>query len=87
MSVQNDGQVQGVREALLGFAGSDGYISYFSHNSNNRQFAIVASYPGDNEFGLVLEISGANSRNKTPQIVDVAAVIVDGDLEDCKVTK
>ncbi len=74
------------KEALEDFAGSDGYLTYFSHNSNDRQFVQVGSYPGDNEFGAIIEIKGNSFRNDY-EIVNFAAIISDGDLEDCQVEK
>lgn len=73
-------------ETLADFASSEGYITYFSHNSNGREFAIVASYPGDNEFGQILEIKSLRRRGEY-KILSPVAVISDGDLEDCVVTK
>lgn len=73
-------------ESLKDFASADGYITYFSHNSLDREFAIVASYPGDNEFGQIIEIKKLR-RNGEYKILSTVAVISDGDLEDCQVTK
>lgn len=80
------GDDQTEEETLKDFSSSDGYITYFSHNSLDREFAIVASYPGDNEFGQIIEIKKLK-RNGEYKILRTAAVISDGDLEDCQVTK
>jgi|GEM_PF-3141586 len=80
------GENQSDDETLADFSSSEGYITYFSHNSLNREFAIVASYPGDNEFGVILEIKKLQRRGEFT-VLTVAAVISDGDLEDCKVTR
>ncbi len=74
------------KETLEDFSSSDGYITYFVHNSLNREFAIVASYPGDNEFGAIIEIKKLR-RNGEYEILNLAAVISDGDLENCLVSK
>ncbi len=80
------GSDQTDEETLADFSSSDGYITYFSHNSLDREFAIVASYPGDNEFGQIIEIKKLR-RNGEYKILSTVAVISDGDLEDCIVTK
>ena len=80
------GSNQTDEETLADFSSSDGYITYFSHNSLDREFAIVASYPGDNEFGQIIEIKKLR-RNGDYKILSTVAVISDGDLEDCTVTK
>lgn len=69
------------KEAIEDFIGADGYITYFNHNSNDRSFIIVASYPGDNEYGMIFEVK----KSKKVETFSIAAVISDGDLEDCKV--
>lgn len=72
-------------EALLGFQSADGYIQYFQPNADRRQFVMVASYPGDNEFGKIFEIK---QKGRGPfEIVDVVAVIADSFLEDCKIKR
>jgi hypothetical protein len=78
-----EGKKQSQAELLNDFSSADGYITYFQHNSNGREFAAVASFPGDNEFGLIFEIK--QLKRGAYQIVQVAAVISDGDLEDCVV--
>lgn len=84
LAVTSENQTE--EELLADFSSSDGYITYFSHNSLDREFAIVASYPGDNEFGAILEIKKLQRRGEYT-ILNVVAVISDGDLEDCHVTK
>ena len=73
-----------VQEILESFQSADGYITYFSHNSDDREFAIVASYPGDNEFGVIFEIKRLK-RGQDYKVLTVAAAISDGDLVDCQV--
>lgn len=70
---------------LAGFSGDDGYITYFGHNSDRREFAIVASYPGDNEYGAIVQVT--NPGRKDMKIVGVVAKIGDGDFFDCKVSE
>ncbi len=70
---------------LQGFSDADGYITYFIPNVGNRLFAIIASYPGDNEYGYIVEIQ--QGRNTAPKFLGPVAVITDGDFEDCKVQK
>jgi hypothetical protein len=79
--VGSDGTEQ---ERLESFASGDGYIVYFTQNSTGREFAEVGSFPGDNEFGVILELKSTRQQAE-PSIVGVAAIISDGDLEDCKV--
>ena len=68
------------------FVSSDGYITYFSHNSNGREFALVASYPGDNEYGSVVEIKTSRRGSRDGmRVIGTAAVVTDGDFENCKV--
>lgn len=79
-------QFENQKEMLEGFQKSEGYITYFSHNSNGREFAIVASYPGDNEYGLVIELNTVDNSDFNRQIiVGVSASIQDGDIYDCAV--
>jgi hypothetical protein len=67
------------------FVTSEGYITYFQHN-DGREFAMVGSFPGDNEFGLVLEIKSLKRKSEY-KILSIAALISDGDLTDCTVEK
>lgn len=78
------GSIKQGEEALKAFSKADGYITYFQHNSNGREFAQVASYPGDNEFGMIFEIKRLERKNDYT-IYSVAAVISDGDIVDCVV--
>ena len=79
-----DGDSKTEKEQLLDFVSSDGYITYFTPNSDRRQFAMVASYPGDNEYGMVYEIR----QGPVDALVAVpVAEIADGDFYECKVLK
>lgn len=69
-------------QTLKDFSESDGYLTYFGHGTNNREFVIVASYPGDNEFGAIYEIQ-RNGENL--KVLGIAAAISDSDLMDCQV--
>lgn len=73
-------------ERLESFASAEGYIAYFQHNSNGRNFVMVGSFPGDNEFGVVLELLDLR-RGRDVKILRTVAVIEDGDLADCTVEK
>lgn len=73
------------QQILEAFVSAEGYMHYFSHN-DGREFVSVASYPGDNEFGLIFEIKSGRGRGEF-EVLDVAAVISDSDLEDCKVSQ
>jgi hypothetical protein len=73
------------KQALLDFQSSDGYIQYFHPNADRRFFAMVASYPGDNEFGLIYELEEVSRGNF--KVLDVVGVISDSFVEDCKVNK
>ncbi|MGE0631921.1 MAG: hypothetical protein AB7O96_05910 [Pseudobdellovibrionaceae bacterium] len=73
-------------EVLKDFASNEGYIRYFSANSSDREFVMVGSFPGDNEFGVILEIKRLQ-RNTDYKILSTVAVISDGDFEECKVLK
>lgn len=84
MAAASDGASE--EETLSDFQSAEGYITYFSHNSLDREFAIVASYPGDNEFGQIIEIKTLKRRGEF-KILSTVAVISDGDLEDCQVSK
>lgn len=75
----------GRKQALLSFQQADGYLRYFQSNSDRRTFVMVASYPGDNEYGKVFEI--AKNANGKEQVIDVSAVIGDSFFDDCKVLK
>lgn len=74
------------KEAVQDFIRNEGYITYFRHDSNDREFAIVASYPGDNEYGVVIEIVTLKRRSEF-KILKIAATISDGDFMDCVVNK
>ncbi|KYG67003.1 hypothetical protein AZI86_08255 [Bdellovibrio bacteriovorus] len=78
------GEPESESEQLLDFVKSDGYITYFTPNSYRRQFAIVASYPGDNEYGVIFEI---RQGPKDALIAIPVATIGDGELGHCKVLK
>ncbi len=75
------------QEAFADFSRADGYIQYFHHNSNGKLYAIVASYPGDNEYGVILEVQGDSYSREVSAIVGKVAVVGDGDLYECKVSK
>lgn len=84
MVINRDGRNE--EEALQDFSSSDGYITYFSHISNSREFAMVASFPGDNEYGAIVELKQLHHRGEF-SVIHVVAVISDGDLDGCKVVK
>lgn len=73
------------KELLNNFADSDGSITIFAENEGEREFALVSSYPGDNEFGMILEIARTGKGRASYKILDIAASISDGDLVDCQV--
>lgn len=73
------------KQALLSFQAADGYLRYFQPNSDRRTFVMVASYPGDNEYGQVFEI--AKDANGRERIVEVSALIGDSFFSECKVLK
>lgn len=68
--------------AAADFTSHDGYLQYFSHDTNGRRWVIVAAYPGDNEYGYVFEIF-ENAFGET--VFEVAAGISDGDFTQCLV--
>lgn len=72
-------------ELLADFSSADGYLTYFAHGFSNREFVIVASYPGDNEYGKILEIK--RDRTRLVKVIGVAANIGDGEITDCGVTQ
>lgn len=67
---------------LKEFSRTDGYLTYFSHAPSGRQFVQVGHYPGDNEYGAIVEITvspaGAN-------ILGVVAEIADGEISECRI--
>lgn len=78
----NQGSEQEILEA---FSKADGYITYFQHNrSEGGEFAQVASFPGDNEFGVILQIQELH-RKQDYTILRTAAEISDGDIDKCQV--
>lgn len=76
---------QSEEENLADFSKGDGYIRYF-HHLDGRKFAAVASFPGDNEFGLIFEIKQLKNRAEQ-RILRRVARIEDGDLSDCTVSE
>jgi hypothetical protein len=72
-------------ELLEAFSKADGYITYFQHNrSEGGEFAAVASFPGDNEFGVIFQIEELH-RKQEYTILRTAAEIEDGDIANCQV--
>ncbi len=59
-----------------------GTIQYFSSTQSNRLFAEVYHYPGENQYGVVVEVIW-NAKTKSYQ-PEVLAEIADGDLFNCK---
>lgn len=80
------GTEQEKNEAFEDFTSSDGHLTYFSPNEDDRQFVKVASYPGDNEFGVILELKSLRRRGEY-KILSTVAIITDSDFEDCQVKK
>lgn len=73
------------QEVLESFSKADGYITYFQHNrSEAGEFVQVASFPGDNEFGVIFQIKDLHRKNEYT-ILSTAAEIHDGDIEKCQV--
>lgn len=75
----NEGDEQ---SQLKRFSGTDGYITYFSHNDTGREFAAVASFPGDNEFGLIIELKKLRGTDEYT-VLSIVAHIEDGDISKC----
>lgn len=72
------------QELLEAFSSAEGYITYFQHNrADGGHYAAVASFPGDNEFGIIFQIKDLNRGNYT--ILRTAAEIEDGDIAKCQV--
>ncbi len=80
---ENDGG--NADQVLLDFGSADGYIQYFSSNKDRRFFALVASYPGDNEFGVIYEMT--KDSLDTAQVLRTVAVVSDGDFEECQIQR
>ena len=77
------GKYDSENEALDQISGSEGYMTFFSNMTTRKDYALIASFPGDNEFGAIVEIKYES--NDDIKILNWAAVVTDGDLEDCKV--
>lgn len=67
-------------ERLHEFSQTDGYLTYFSHAPSGRQFVQVGHFPGDNEYGAIIEIRVFDGYT---EIVGLVAKIQDGDFENC----
>lgn len=72
------------KEAVERLAGEDGYISHFSHANNTQDFIVVASYPGDNEYGTIYKVDFAPNGND--QVLTKVANIGDGEIYNCTYT-
>jgi hypothetical protein len=80
MAMASGKDVTGLNEKLKEFSMTDGYLTYFSHRPTGRQFVQVGHFPGDNEFGLIVEISVSEAGT---EIVGPVAKIKDGQFTDC----
>ena len=74
------GDATGLNEKLKEFSMTDGYLTYFSHRPTGRQFVQIGHFPGDNEFGLIVEIRVTEAGT---DIVGEVAKIEDGQFKDC----
>ena len=75
LAMQAEGDMTALEEQLKEFSMTDGYITYFSHAPTGRQFAQIAHFPGDNEYGVVVEI---RVQPEGTEILGVVALIQDG---------
>lgn len=80
MMQEQTGQQGILSEILAEFSQTDGYLAYFAHASMARQFVQVGHYPGDNENGVILEIS---VRPEGVHILGILARIEDGEFSQC----
>lgn len=71
------GQAASLEEQLKDFSMTDGYLTYFSHEPSGRQFVQVGHYPGDNEYGAIVEIS---VQPEGTRILGVVSKISDGEI-------
>lgn len=79
------GNYDSENEAFEEIARSEGYMTFFSHANNGKDYVLVGHYPGDNEFGAIVEVT--KGPDEDLKIRGWVAVINDGDIDDCKVTK
>ena len=80
MAMAAGGDTSELNEKLQEFSMTDGYLTYFSHRPTGRQFVQVGHFPGDNEFGLIIEIRVTEAGTS---ILGEVAKIQDGQFTDC----
>jgi hypothetical protein len=80
MAMSARGKTGVLEEKLEEFSMTDGYLTYFSHRPTRRQFVQVGHFPGDNEFGLIVEIKVTEAGT---EILGPVAKIDDGQFKDC----
>ncbi len=77
MALGLDPQLEVREEQMLEFSQTDGYLTYFAHEPTGRQFIQVGHYPGDNEYGAIVEIQVSPSGT---EVLGVVSRIEDGAL-------
>lgn len=81
MAMEAEGNATPLDDKLKEFSSTDGYLTYFSHAPTGRQFVQVGHFPGDNEYGVIVEIAVTPAGT---EVLGVVSKINNGEFTDCR---